>query len=139
VQGASVDARIDLHPVTRRFQGTSISGGAFGTLGGLGLTWYSSYNPITSDVQSSQTRLFGSLGPPTRPWRVEWSVGYDIHNKSLQNQRYVFRWRGSCWAAVAELRDDRNQLYPNRSYRISIDLTGIGTFLEIKGGLDSGH
>jgi len=47
------------------------------------------------------------------------------------------RWRGSCWSALVELRDYRIDPYRNRSYRVAIDLTGLGTFLDIHGGLDS--
>lgn len=36
-----------------------------------------------------------------------------------------------------EIRDYRVALSNTRDYRITIDLTGIGTFLEIRGGLDS--
>lgn len=122
--------------MTNRPQSTSLSGGSFGTLGGFGVTWFTSYNPTTSDVLSSQTRIFGSLGPPTQPWKVEGSVAYDIHNQKFLDERVLFRWRGSCWAVVAEIRDYRIEPYTNRSFRISIDLTGIGTFLEIKGGLE---
>ncbi len=53
-------------------------------------------------------------------------------------QRYIFRWRGSCWSAYAEIRDYRIEPYKTRDYRISIDLTGLGTFLDIHGGLDAG-
>lgn len=138
VTGTSVDARISLHPVSRRFQSTSLSAGSYGRLGGLGLTWFAGYDPKTSDATSSQTRVFGALGPATSPWRIEAAVAYDIHNQNLIEQRFLFRWKGSCWGAIAEFRDYQIAPYQNRSYRISIDLTGIGTFLEIKGGLDSG-
>ena len=49
----------------------------------------------------------------------------------------MFRWRGSCWNAMFELHDYRIQPYKTRDYRISIDLTGLGTFLDIKGALSS--
>jgi LPS-assembly protein len=139
VIGSSLDARVDVHPVTHKIESSSLSGGTFGTYGSLGLTWFSSYNPLTSEVQSSQSRVFWALGPATVHWRVEGSVAYDIHNRMALDQRYILRWRGSCWSIVGEFRDYRQQPYPNRSYRISIDLTGIGTLLDIKGGLDTGH
>ena len=68
---------------------------------------------------------------------LEGQIAYDIHQKQLLDHRYVLRWRGSCWSAVFQYHDYRIAPYQTRDYRISIDLTGLGTFLDIKGGLDS--
>ncbi len=134
---ASLDARAYLDPETHKLQSTALSGGLYSGANGLNLTWYSSYDPLTGGALSSQTRLYFGLAPGAAPWRLESQTAYDIHNQKLLEQRFAFRWRGSCWSALLELRDYLTPPYPNRSYRIAIDLTGLGTFLDIHGGLDS--
>ena len=136
VPTSSIDTRVDFDPVTNKLQSTSLSGGWGQGANALNLTWYSSYD-TNGSVTSSQTRLFFGLAPGHVPWRLESQIAYDIHQHQLLQQSYVFRWRGSCWSAMFELRDYRIQPYQTRDYRISIDLTGLGTFLDIKGALAS--
>ena len=134
---STLDARVDVDPITHNLRSTAISGGLFLGAFSANATWYSSYSPITGDVTSSQTRLFSAFGPRQGPWRFEFQGAYDIHKRLLLEQRYVFRWKGSCWSAYAEIRDYRISPYETRDYRISIDLTGLGTVLEFRDGLDS--
>jgi LPS-assembly protein len=134
---ATLDARADFDPVTHKLQSTSLSGGFYKGANGLNLTWYSGYDPLQGGALSSQTRVYFGVAPGGAPWRVESQTAYDIHNEKLLEQRFAFRWRGSCWSVLAELRDYRIAPYKNRSYRIAIDLTGLGTFLDIHGALDT--
>jgi hypothetical protein len=131
------DARAEFDAVTKRLSSTALSGNAFVGKASINLTWYSSLNPATGDVMSSQTRVFLAYGPTSAPWRAEVQLAYDIHQQKLLEQRYSMRWNGSCWSAYAEIRDSRNLYYAARDYRIAIDFTGLGTFLDIRGGLDS--
>jgi LPS-assembly protein len=133
--GSTVDARAYFDPVTRKLQSTSLSGGVIRGASSLNLTWYSSADPITGATSSSQTRVSLALAPGGAPWRIESQTAYDIFNAKLLEERLQFRWRGSCWAAIIELHDYRIPPYPNRSYRIAIDLTGLGTFLDVHGSL----
>ena len=133
---ATIDSRADFDPVTHKLSTTSFTGGYTSGLNGINLTWFSSYDP-TGQVTSSQTRLFFSLGPKAGPWRLESQIAYDLHQKELLDHKYILRWRGSCWSAVFQYHDYRIAPYQQRDYRISIDLTGLGTFLDIKGGLSS--
>jgi hypothetical protein len=133
---ATIDSRADFDPVTHRLSTTSLTGGYAAGGASLNLTWFSGYAP-TGEVMSSQTRLFFSAGPPSARWHLESQLAYDIHSKKLLDQRYVFRWRGSCWNARVEMRDYRIAPNQTRDFRISIDLTGLGTFLDIKGATDT--
>lgn len=135
--GSNLDVRADFEPVTKNLRGTAVTGGVSKGGSSLGLTWYASYNPVTEKAVSSQTRLYGALAPGNGRWRLEAQAAYDIHNQLLMEERFTFRWRGSCWTAYAEFRDYRIEPYKTRDYRIAIDLTGLGTFLDIHGGLDS--
>lgn len=137
VPTANLDARADFDAVTRKLVTTSLSGGVTSGRSGLNLTWYSSYDPIRGGVYSSQTRIYLGLSPGSSPWRLESQTAYDIHNSKLLDETLAFRWLGSCWSALVELRNYRIEPYQNRSFRIAIDLTGLGTFLDIRGGLDA--
>jgi LPS-assembly protein len=130
------DARAEFDPVTSKLRGTALSGGTFTRGWNANLTWYSSYNPVSGEVLSSQSRVFAGIGPPSKPWRVELQLAYDIELAKMLEQRYVLRWRGSCWSLFTEFRDYQGP-YRTRDYRIAIDFTGLGTFLDIRGGLDS--
>ncbi len=137
VPATSLDARANFDPVTNKLQSTALSAGLYSGANGVNLTWYSGYDPTTGRPLSSQTRIYLGVAPAALPWRLESQTAYDIHNTKLLEQRFAFRWRGSCWSALVELRDYRIDPYKNRSYRVAIDLTGLGTFLDIHGGLDS--
>jgi LPS-assembly protein len=134
---ATVDARASIDPVTRNLQSTSLSGSFYQGTNAATLTWYSSYNPVVGGLASSNAALTLSLAPSEARWQIQTTIASDIHQQRLQQQNYVFRWRGSCWGALFEFHDLRNQVYPTRSYRIAIDLTGLGTFLDIHGSMDA--
>ena len=133
---STFDARAEFDSVTSKLRSTALSGGLTLSDGSMNLTWYSSYDPATGSVSSSQTRVFVGYGPRVKPWRLESQIAYDIHQQKMLEQRLIMRWRGSCWSAFAEIRDYRGP-YQTRDYRIAIDFTGLGTFLDIRGGLES--
>jgi LPS-assembly protein len=137
VLASNVDARADFDPVTHKLQATSLSGGVIKGTNSLNLTWYSSYDPRTGVATNSQSRVYLGLSPAGSPWRFETQTAYNITTSKLLEERVLFRWRGSCWAATVELRDYRSESYRDRSYRLAIDLTGLGTFLDVHGSLDS--
>jgi LPS-assembly protein len=134
---ATLDARADFDAVTHRLITTSLTGGVTSGGSGLNLTWYTGHDPLTGATYSSQTRVYLALAPRAGPWRLESQTAYDIHNTKLLDQTLAFRWRGSCWSAFVELRDYRTPPYQSRSFRFAIDLTGLGTFLDVRGGLDA--
>lgn len=131
----SLDARATLDPVTRSLRSTSLSGMMSRAGAMAAVTWYSSYNPITGDVASSQTRISGGYGPSSGTWRIESGIVYDIHRADLLEQRYLLRWKGSCWAAQVEFRDYRIEPHQRRDVRLLIDLTGLGTILDSRTAL----
>ena len=132
---SSFDVRAEFDSVTQNLRSTSFSGGVFLPSVSASATWFASYDPTSGDVTSSQTRVSSAFGPPRGPWRIELHGAYDIFRSKLIDQRYVVRWQGSCWAAYAEVRDYRISPYDIRRYRVSIDLAGLGKFLEFRGRL----
>ncbi|MGE5234735.1 MAG: LPS-assembly protein LptD [Acidobacteriota bacterium] len=134
---ATIDARSYLDPLTHHLTSASLTGGIFQGGNALNLTWYASYDGATGRALSSQTRIFAGFSPGNGALRIETNIAYDIHMAKLLDQTYVIRYRGSCWSVYAQVRDYKNQTYPIRDYRIAIDLTGLGTFLDIRGSLDT--
>ncbi len=132
---SSLDARATIDPVTRNLSSTSLSGMMSRAGAMAAVTWYSSYNPATGEVSSSQTRLSGGYGPPAGAWRFESGLVYDIHRAKLLEQRYLLRWKGTCWAALLEFRDYRIEPHQRRDVRLLIDLTGLGTILDSRTAL----
>ncbi|HPC83506.1 MAG TPA: putative LPS assembly protein LptD [Thermoanaerobaculaceae bacterium] len=139
LQGMSVDIRASGGPFTGSTRSTSFTSSLARGASNLALTWNSTYDPLKGSMTSSQAILSGALAPVGGRWRLESRLVYDFHNRLALDQRYAFQWRGSCWSAFAEYRDYRAPGLNSRDYRISIDLTGLGTFLDIHGGLDSGN
>lgn len=133
----ALDARAAFDPITKNLLNTAVAGTLFQGPANMNMTWYTAYNPANGDVISSQARLFAGFSPTAKPWRLETQFAYDIHFKKLLEQRFVLRWRGSCWSLYAEVRDYKIAPFKTRDYRIALDLTGLGTFLDIRGGLDS--
>jgi LPS-assembly protein len=133
---ATIDARASLDPISKNLQSTAFTGGYNNGSNMLNLTWTTSYNTVTGATLSSQVGVMAAYGPAAKPWRIESQILYDLaHSKPLQ-ERFILHWRGSCWSLYAEVRDYRIAPLQTRDYRIAIDLTGLGTFLDIRGGLD---
>lgn len=137
-QGTTLDARAELDAVTNKLRGSALSAGMYVPAASVNLTWYSSFDPVRGGATSSQARLGVGLGPGSVPWRLEASGAYDIHRAELLEHRYALRWRGSCWTAYLEFRDYRIAPYRTRDYRLAIDLTGLGTFLDVHGRVGAG-
>ncbi len=137
-QGTTADARAELDAVTKKLRSTALSAGMSRPAAQVNLTWYSSFDPVSGETTSSQSRIGLGLGPPSAPWRLDASAAYDIHRAELLEHRYSLRWRGSCWTAYLEFRDYRIEPYRTRDYRLAIDLTGLGTFLDVHGRTGSG-
>lgn len=138
-QGLSVDVRASAGPFTGSTRSTSFTSSLSRGSSNVALTWNSTYDPLRATTTASQAILSGALAPSAGRWRLEARMVYDFQNRLALDQRFAFRWRGSCWSAFAEYRDYRAPGLNSRDYRVSIDLTGLGTFLDIHGGLDSGN
>lgn len=130
-----LDARANYDAITSALSSLSLSGMARSSLGYVNLTYSSSYDPRTGQTSSSQVQLFFGASKPDSPWRWQSMVAYDLWKKDLLRQEHAASYKGSCWAVSLQLRDYRIPPYQVRDYRIVLDLTGIGTLLDIRGGL----
>lgn len=132
-----LDARAGYDAITSKLSSVSFAGIARSSKGYLNLTYASSYQPQTGETITSQLQLFLGLANPNSPWRWQSMVAYDVKNTNLLRQEHTASYRGSCWAVSLQLRDYRIPPHQIRDYRIIFDLTGIGTLLDIRGGLDA--
>jgi len=130
-----LDARALYDAVTSKLSSLSLAGIVRSQQGYLNLTYSSSYDVRTGATTSSQLQLFLGASKPDSPWRWQSMVAYDLWKKNLLRQEHTASYKGSCWAVSLQLRDYRIPPHQVRDYRIMLDLTGIGTLLDIRGGL----
>ncbi len=135
--GITLDSRSDFDAITHHLVATNLSGGLIDGTNVLNLVWSNSFDPTSGATLFSQTFVQAAWGPKSGHWRLESQVAYDLHQKKLGSEQFTLRWRGSCWTAYAQYIDNRVALYPARDYRIAIDLTGLGTFLDVRGSLNT--
>lgn len=131
-----VDARAHYDAITGNIASLSLGGILRAPQGYVNLTYSSSFDPRTGDTSSSQVQVFvGSTADA--PWRWQSMVAYDLSRSDLLRQEHTVSYRGSCWAVSVQLRDYRIPPHQVRDYRVILDLTGIGTLLDIRGGLQA--
>ena len=113
----------------------SFSGGARLGQHALGLTWFTNWNPETSETLSDQARLFvGAQFVPDK-LRLDAQVSYDLERAELLQQRYFLNWTGSCYSLALEYRESLFGDETDRDYRFSFTLKNVGTFIDLNGGL----
>lgn len=132
-----LDARASYDALTHNLSSLSLAGIGRASAGYLNLTYATSYDPRSGQTLSSQVQVFLGVSKPDSPWRFQSMVAYDLWKRELLRQEHTGSYRGSCWAVSVQLRDYRIPPHQVRDYRILLDLTGIGTLLDIRGGLQA--
>ncbi len=129
-----VDARASYDAITTKLSSVSLGSMVRGASAYAQVTYSAGFNPRTGNTISSQVQLF--VGSTSQgPWRWQSMVAYDLWQKKLLRQEHTASFRGSCWAVSLQVRDYRIPPHQVRDYRIMLDLTGIGTLFDIRGGL----
>jgi LPS-assembly protein len=133
--GTGFDAQALFDTLSNNPISTSLAGSLLRPEGSIRLTWFQSYFSKTGERTSSQAQTMINFRKPGFPLEAGLHVAYDLEKAELQNQRYSVRWGGSCWAISASYRDFRLGQFPNREFRVIIELKGVGALPEIKGSL----
>jgi LPS-assembly protein len=133
--GTGFDAQATYDTLNNNPITTSLAASYSRPEGFMRLTWYQGFFSRTGERTSSQIQSLLNFRKPGFPLEALFHVAYDIERSELQQQRYRFHWQGSCWGISAEYRDFRLGQFPNREFRIVIDLRGVGALPEIKGSL----
>lgn len=131
-----VDARASYDAITSNISSLSLGSILRSQKGYVNLTYFSSFDPRTGNTSSSQLQVFGGSSADS-PWRWQSMVAYDLSRSDLLRQEHTVSYRGSCWAVSVQVRDYRIPPHQVRDYRVMLDLTGIGTLLDIRGGLEA--
>lgn len=119
---------------------TSLSGGVnFGETknSGVGLTWFRNYNAETGEKRSDQARVYLNLYLVPEKLMLQSQLNYDIQQSLLQQQSYTLTYIGDCYALQLEY---FNLDFVTRQYseiRLSVSLKNVGTFLDLRSGLQS--
>ncbi len=101
----------------------------------LSLSWFTRFRPEDSATLSNQVRFGGSVGL-FKNFRVEGQVNYDVEQKLLQQQRYIFTLNQQCYGLRLEVRDFKADVGPrtrDKDVRFSVSLKNVGTFLDLTG------
>ena len=135
--GTSVKAEVFYSTLFSRVTSTSLSGTYL--LPGdnlVGLTYVNRVNAVNGETQSDQIRLWTGLHLIPRKLKVEAQFNYNLKQSTLQQQRYILRYTGSCCGLQLEFRDaqfDPLSGTRDQDYRIAITLKNVGTFLDLSG------
>lgn len=131
----SLKVEAEYNTLVNSLASTSLSGNlGFGVGNFLGLTWFTTYNPVTGDATNDQVRFNGSVAVWPNRLRLEGQVNYDIEEGFLQQQTYVAHWTDQCYGVRLELRDFRSLVGPrfrDKDFRFSLTLKNVGTFLDL--------
>ncbi len=136
--GTGIDAQATWDTLNHNPLTTSLAGSYSRPEGFIRLTWFQSFFSQTGDRTSSQMQTMLNYTNPRSPFEALLHIAYDVEKSEFQQQRYRLMWKGSCWSISAEYRDFQLGQFPNREFRIVIDLKGVGALPEIKGSLGGG-
>ncbi|MFQ5700587.1 MAG: LPS-assembly protein LptD [Acidobacteriota bacterium] len=91
-------------------------------------------SPLTRDViDTSQVRLLGGTAFLNRKITFDFEGSYDIENRDLQDQRYRFGYNTQCCGIMMEVARRDFDTIDEIEYRFTLNLRGVGTFLDLQG------
>ena len=143
-QSITLDANASFGNVSHQIDRTSVSANVTDAKRNryMGLTWFASFlSPGQTQGDSSQFRV--STGAPI--WkdklRTDLQINYDAKKNDFLEQRYLVSYNASCYGIAVEFRDfigfRATGVERVRDYTISINLQNVGTFVDLRGSLDS--
>ncbi len=133
-QKTSLKADVTYNTLFNQLQSLSFSGSTDIGRQGLGLTWFTRWNPESGEKTSDQARVFTAFSlVPDRLW-LDAQVSYDVQLAEFLQQRYFLRYQSQCYSLQFELRESVFREIRDRDFRFSITLKNVGTFLDLTGG-----
>jgi len=91
-------------------------------------------NPLTRVFNdSSQIRLIGGSSFLRRKITLDVEGSYDLENHQLRDQRYRLGYNTQCCGVLLELARRDFQTLDEIQYRFTLNLRGVGTFLDLQG------
>lgn len=135
---ASLEAKLSHNTLFHRLNSASLSGAVGLGDHGVGVTWFTRFDPATGDTTGNQVRLFTGIAIWPDHLRLDAQLNYDFQQQLLQSQRYVFNYFSQCYGVRLEVREFRTFDRRDRDFRFSLTLKNIGTFLDLTGGTRTG-
>ena len=133
----SVKFQADYSTLFSNLASTELSGelgiGPVSSGNNIAVTWFTRFNPETTESQSNQLRVGGTLGL-LKNIRIEAGINYDFEQQLLQQQRWILHFTQQCYGIRLEWRDFRAGTGPNtrdKDFRFSLSLKNVGTFLDL--------
>lgn len=137
-RAATLEAKVSHNTLFNNLNDTALSGAIGIGQHGVGLTWFTRFNPETGDKRANQLRFFTGINLWPNRLRVDAQVNYDFQTSLLQSQRYILQYFSQCYGFRVELRQFETIDREDREYRFALTLKNIGTFLDLTGGTSNG-
>ena len=137
-QQASLEAKVRYNTLFGGLDNASVSGALGLGQHGVGLTWFTRFNPELEDTTGNQVRFFTGLALWPNRLRLDAQVNYDFQLSLLQSQRYIFQYFSQCFGLRFEYQQWQSLLRSDREFRFAVTLKNIGTFLDLTGGTRTG-
>ncbi|HVS14423.1 MAG TPA: LPS assembly protein LptD [Thermoanaerobaculia bacterium] len=131
----SLRTEVEYNTLFGEVESTSVSGSfGIGKASNVGLRWTTRTDAETAETRTHQVRLSTRMSLVPDRLTLDAMVNYDIERSTLQLQRYVLGYRGSCFQVSLEASDYRTGTRRDTEYRFLLTLKNVGTFLDITGG-----
>ena len=137
-QKTSLEAKLRYDTLFSAIDNASVSGAMGFGPHGVGLTWFTRFEPQTGDTTGNQIRFFTGLQLWPNRLRLDAQVNYDFQTSLLQSQRYVLQYFAQCYGLRFEYQQWQSLSREDREFRFALNLKNIGTFLDLTGGTRTG-
>ncbi len=137
-QTTSLEAKVRYNTLFAGLDNASLSGALGVGPHGVGLTWFTRFNPELESTTGNQIRFFTGIALWPNRLRLDAQVNYDFQLSLLQSQRYIFQYFSQCFGLRFEFQQWQSTTREDREFRFAITLKNIGTFLDLTGGTRTG-
>ena len=137
-QQASLEAKVRYNTLFGGLDNASLSGALGLGAHGVGLTWFTRFNPELVETTGNQVRFFTGISLWPNRLRLDAQVNYDFQLSLLQSQRYIFQYFSQCFGLRFEFQQWQSLTREDREFRFALTLKNIGTFLDLTGGTRTG-
>jgi lipopolysaccharide assembly outer membrane protein LptD (OstA) len=137
-QKASLEAKVRYNTLFGGLDNASVSGALGVGVHGVGLTWFTRFNPQIEETTGNQIRFFTGIAIWPNRLRLDAQVNYDFQLSLLQSQRYIFQYFSQCFGLRFEFQQWQSLTREDREFRFALTLRNIGTFLDLSGGTRTG-
>lgn len=146
-----LDAQVAYDASVSRTTSFSVSAGANWKDESASISWTAARPVVTTppgpppppgteivDPNSDFIRAAAGVYLFSKNWRIDTQLNYDARLNKMVEDRSLLSYKGSCYTIFLEIRNLRSTtigIPSQHDYRLVINLKGIGTFLDMNGGL----